>query len=98
MARYFCMMLRNKNKNAKRRVPIRNFKPKFVRVQSGEFNFFIDEIRNHVSNEFIVFDKSSIVCHDSTALILFFNNNYLTFIQSFAQNMKNFPFLWEIFN
>lgn len=47
MTRYFCMMLRKKD--AKQRFVIRSCKPKFIRAQSGEFNFYIDEKRNHVS-------------------------------------------------
>lgn len=43
------MMLRKKNRDAKNKALIRSSKPKFIRAQSGEFNFFIDEKKNQVS-------------------------------------------------
>lgn len=47
MTRYFCMMLRKKNPT--KRVRIKSSKPDFIRAKSGEFNFYIDVNRNHVS-------------------------------------------------
>lgn len=47
MTRYFCMLLRKKK--IQKKVTIKNNKPRFLRINSGEFNFNFDDMKNHVS-------------------------------------------------
>jgi len=47
MTRYFCMLLRKKKMQKK--VTVKNNKPRFLRIHSGEFNFKFDDMKNHVS-------------------------------------------------
>lgn len=44
MTKYFYMLLRRKK--VPKKIAIRNTKPKFIRVHSGEFNFYFSDVSN----------------------------------------------------
>lgn len=95
MTRYFCMMLRKKD--AKRRVRIRSSKPEFIRAKSGEFNFYIDVNRNHVSKSKFKLRKETFACHDAAPHIInffhsFTNSNYLNYFAQNGEKRKTFSF------
>lgn len=48
MAKYFYMLMRKKK--VQKRIVIRNTKPKFIRVHSGEFNFKFSDVSKILFN------------------------------------------------
>lgn len=50
MTKYFYMLLRKKK--VPKKIAIRNTKPKFIRVHSGEFNFYFSDVSNFDVNNF----------------------------------------------